>query len=431
MRKLRKLGYLFLILNLTGCGSKLAMEDYIQTNPSTCISQPIMETDYGYYYNSSNFNTLSLHYYDKNSEKTIFLCNKPECMHKGNELCAATNSIYHSLCTGLYDNHLYITSFKEEDRKQSYQLLRASLNGSELTEVCTYLNFTGHNELAADSELVLHRGKAFITYKSITDDTITEYVKMEYDTQAGKYGLVMIDLATNQCKTLMECDLPDTKFIADLNAYGDKLFFNVRTGFKTSLYQYDISTGETTQLDLVKNYQGKYAVVDDNTIAYLRDGVFLYHIDTGKSDEFKAELIYEFTFQIPDADITGVNEVEYSPLEIMSYDGYLILCDSFIYQANEYVTKMPYDFMSTNYHIVTLEGEEVAIVNHKVEPNEWLMILEAPSLKIVNGTCYLESKESLRKCSFSDLLNGKEDWMDVLDYEIVEDERNDEEDYYD
>ena len=74
MKKIKVYGVFlfFLFLVLTGCGkNQVPVEDYIRTNPATSGMNPIMKSDTGYYYCTTEYGDMSLHYYDVASGQNI------------------------------------------------------------------------------------------------------------------------------------------------------------------------------------------------------------------------------------------------------------------------------------------------------------------------------------------------------------------------
>ena len=108
MKKITLLLLLLASLCLTaGCSKEeVNYEDYISSNRPMNNWNSIMETENGYYTTHALLSTsLTLRYYDKATQKCIYLCSKPECAHDGNEYCVATNSnlsILHSYMRGEY-----------------------------------------------------------------------------------------------------------------------------------------------------------------------------------------------------------------------------------------------------------------------------------------------------------------------------------------
>ncbi|MBQ7864339.1 MAG: hypothetical protein IJ353_07750, partial [Lachnospiraceae bacterium] len=82
MRKKSILGMLLLtvLVLLSGCGKEeIPIEDYVRSNPSTNGMTAILKSDTGYYYCTTEYGDMALHYYDVASGQNIYLCSKPEC----------------------------------------------------------------------------------------------------------------------------------------------------------------------------------------------------------------------------------------------------------------------------------------------------------------------------------------------------------------
>ena len=105
-----------MLISLAGCGEeKIISEDYNEGNCGNLFMNPIMKTESGFYYSQSIYNNLSLHYYDSAHGNNMYLCNKPECRHDGNEFCAATSDKFNVMETVLYGGSLYINVFEVDD----------------------------------------------------------------------------------------------------------------------------------------------------------------------------------------------------------------------------------------------------------------------------------------------------------------------------
>ena len=55
----------FLMTGLAGCGSRVAILDHELSNPGGRLLNPVIESDIGFYFNSTQRQQLSLRYFDK------------------------------------------------------------------------------------------------------------------------------------------------------------------------------------------------------------------------------------------------------------------------------------------------------------------------------------------------------------------------------
>ena len=104
------------ILGLAGCKKEQEQEqkkelsfvsaDYQRGNTSKYLPEPMMKTEKGYYYYSEFYK--GFRYYDVATDKEMYLCNKPECRHDGNQFCVATNEKYRVLDYCLYGENIMV-----------------------------------------------------------------------------------------------------------------------------------------------------------------------------------------------------------------------------------------------------------------------------------------------------------------------------------
>ena len=126
--------------SLTGCNKNIPMQDCLNTNMGTTNYHQIMKTENGYYYNATSLGDMSLRYHDNATGKDIYLCAKPECTHDGGDkFCTATSKGFRVYYTGIYGSNIYIAASETDGKQISFKLLKASLDGTELTEVCTFV----------------------------------------------------------------------------------------------------------------------------------------------------------------------------------------------------------------------------------------------------------------------------------------------------
>ena len=82
-----------------------------------------MLSEKGYYYYS--YTDRGLRYYDFSTQKDIFLCNKPECLHDGNAFCVATNRKYGKIDYVLYGDRIYMSAFELDENERIQMKLLA------------------------------------------------------------------------------------------------------------------------------------------------------------------------------------------------------------------------------------------------------------------------------------------------------------------
>lgn len=267
-----------------GLGKKMVATAYNQGYASELGTQVVMAAENGYYfYDGINWSDQSgggFYYVDKATGNKIYLCNKPECRHDGNQFCIATNEKYQIGQTVLYGtDRIYATAIEETETQYLYKLLCVELDGSEMNEVVTFMTMekTAQGCYAYCNSLLIHQNVVFLTFSA-------NAVGSEM-----MYGTAMYFPDTGEVRYLDEEPLAEDNIkCTDLNAYGDYIFYCRREGKKNVLYRYHIGTGETDSCKLLRNFNNQYVVLDEDTIVYLRasgDHLCVYHPSTGENIE--------------------------------------------------------------------------------------------------------------------------------------------------
>ena len=151
MQRLKKLVLVcILTIVMTGCGTTEEPEVFQQGNRMAFYG-PVMETDSAYYYNANEMK-YELHYFDKASGKSIFLCNKPECSHDGNEFCAATAGGRYVMYSAIYEDGIYIAAFESEENRLDKKLFKVSLDGTKMETISTYGYDPGNDPIKLKKE---------------------------------------------------------------------------------------------------------------------------------------------------------------------------------------------------------------------------------------------------------------------------------------
>lgn len=262
--------------NLLKSNFKIASEDFKPGNTS------IVKTDKGYYYYSAE--KAGLCYADAVTGKEMYLCNKPECRHDGNEFCVATTDRYWIKKFCLYGGTLFATAVEETDTQYLYKLLTIALDGSEMNEVTTYYTLEKGQQKASPysdgRQLLMHRNKVIFPMEIMGQENLAD---------ATYYGLGILDLNT------MEMTFVDEEAISkenpesrNISVHGDYVYFCRTEGKKTVLYRYHMTEGTKESYKLLVGFSGTYLVLDDDTVIYTkRSGNVLcvHHHATGENEE--------------------------------------------------------------------------------------------------------------------------------------------------
>lgn len=304
-----------LLLSFPGCGKKtsslsdipLVSEDFPQGEANLPRSFPIMETESGYYYNSNmvqgsdgkTFGTtdLLLHYYDKATEKNIFLCNKPECKHDGNPFCAATSNEYSILGMQLYSGRIYMAALSVTDTSMNFKLLAAAPEGSDRSELITYYTHdileSGFAYTLYKNYMIIHRNKVILQLY------INENPDLE-DTML--YGTAIYDLETGELNYIYEEPVStQNPEWTEVSVYGDYVYYVEKQAHKKILHRYHLTDHTDETFKLLTNFRGQYTVYDENTIYYLRSTgstLCVHHIQDNTNEEFNI-LTHKYVVPVP------------------------------------------------------------------------------------------------------------------------------------
>ena len=372
-------------LSLTACGeSKTEYPDYVSGNDNQDYFPPIMETDYGYY---SSYRGLI--YNDKETGKCVYLCSKPECPHDGSDYCAATGGRWRDECFALSGEYIYFNAvdiiFTNELDETNYKLFKASLNGSELTEICTYNKFAGQpGEFLMDNtdfnngrQLVVHRGKAVVPFKS-------------GKTAEPDYNTVIVDIETGTHELLAtpEYDLSDS-LCGQCGYYpsGEFLYYTIIPRYKentTYLYRYEFSTKQTEQVEIDLSFSS-YAV-NDGKIYYTvpLNGDTAANISVYDTDSGETEVLAELD--------------EFCSPKLMFDGTYLFITEN------------------SDGMIADLDGNTLAEFTLPEEfPDYW-----DTALNSTFGKLYFRIADRIYCCAIADIIAGSAEWYEPYNFEEFE-----------
>lgn len=407
-------------LSLTGCAEEIPMEDCVNTNLGAASHNQIMQTENGYYYNATQFGTLALRYHDNATDSNIFLCAKPECTHDGDKFCTATSETFRSLYTVMYGGYIYAAVTEADGEQVHYRLLKASLDGTELTEVCTYMQTSGNNNAAVflhgdTRTMVIHRGYAFIPYTLSSNDRAV----------AGVCGTVIVDLQSGKYKLLTEYDREETQGPIYVKADGDYFYYQVE--FKdyytdSEFRRYNIKTGEEEILPIAESLKEAFDIeLDADLIRYtivdgklwyacsadmLRDirwEIYIYDPETNTTtlaEQFSDKLVeYE---EYTDNGETLIAMSPYADPDIM-YDG------QYIYFSEHGFYGHPYMETDMKVYIFTPDGEMLTSFAYEREGTFLISILD--------GNMYIQTDEKTVFCPVSDIISGSVEWTELYKFE--------------
>lgn len=344
MRKINKIkGMLWTVLLclsgsclcLSACGMQKeyvpAIVDGVNTNPGDYRFSSIMKGEAGYYYQPSS-RDFNFHYYDIASGNNVYLCNRPECLHQGDEFCTATSTRYLENGSTMYDGKIYITAYDtEKEEGLDYVLLRLEPDGSNLTQLAVLKSFTSvERGILVSPEVFIHRGKCISSFAYSTEDRFL-------------LGTIIYDLVSGEIT-----ELPTYEFESSLDGYYSASF-DIRDRFmgkedyiyynetrpkelngkksKTYLCRYNILDGSTEEAELSCLYKGGYTVTEaDQCVLSDKFGNLYTYNWKDKTEEQNPKTHAVRTVYRED----GTMEQEifpFSPADIFYYKGHLFGLD--------------------------------------------------------------------------------------------------------
>ena len=389
MRKIKQLTLLsILVLALTGCGAGKEEEVFDQGNIMP-IYGPVMETETAYYYTSNEFK-YELHYYDKASGKTIFLCNKPECAHDGNEFCAATAGDRFVMYTAMYQDGIYVAALEPQDGRVDKKLFKISLDGTKIETIATFgyeptEGGFGHS-FNEDKYMVLYQGKAFIPYEMPQKDGYQNY------------GTAIVDIESGKVEYLEECDghklLGQERYIP----YGEYLYYYETNISKSpiTLYRYHISEGTVEKIPIQGGFVD-YCIVDGRVVYTQPDKEGFVHIYSMDPDNPEASDVKDLTGPLKKEDGTPLIQEREGKLR---YDGEYLVTHTYRYEEG----------IGRLYFIFTKDG---ALLTEFVPPESIDREMQL-DFAITKGYVYFADFNSTVRCNLQDILNGNPTWTTLF-----------------
>lgn len=258
-------------LVLTGCGDDTSKET---TNKIGKFDKTRVITDKGVFYNNeSGF----LKFYDYNSHKSAFLCNKPDCNHTDEKECYAYTNYE---IFGVYNDKIYIF---DTDFKLSVRNLDGS-NSSELMTYCKKYN-SSSDSYASPFNCFAINNKLYVEYYANVLDSKTGNEKK-------KAILSCINLEDNTEKIISEKDNSQYGFISILDNY---LYFvdyssNTKDGNITNEYKTDLILKKMNLKDNSISGIYKDKLINFYFFKYFDDTIYFYKNDDPANELYSMSL---------------------------------------------------------------------------------------------------------------------------------------------
>jgi hypothetical protein len=258
-------------LVLTGCGDDTSKET---TNKIGEFDKTRVITDKGVFCNNENG---FLKFYDYNSHKSAFLCNKPDCDHTDEkESYAYTNEEIF----GVYNDKIYIFDM-------DFKLSVRNLDGSNYSKLMTYCK--KYNSSSDSSALPFN---CF----AINNKLYVEYYAKVLDSKTGnekkKAILSCINLEDNTEKIISEKDNSQYGFISILDNY---LYFvdyssNTKDGNITNEYKTDLILKKMNLKDNSISGIYKDKLINFYFFKYFDDTIYFYKNDDPANELYSMSL---------------------------------------------------------------------------------------------------------------------------------------------
>lgn len=264
-------------LILCGCGAKETELPEDQPYNHDCHGfRTIMETEQGYYTHHipGNGHKLALRFYERDTEKQIFLCAKPECTHNGSDKCAATFKNLECPHSLLYNGAIYSLTV-DTGENVSVSLYRAALDGTALTKVGDAFSASRPE----GSEPVEYSGDGFIIHKGFA--YISYHLTSGGSAGFSGCGLVKMDISNGKTEQLWQGEDYYASFPSHMSGSGDYVYYSLNAEGHSGYYRYDTKSGNTDKL-----WEDKTPIVGKRKFFFLEFGEDKrYHIySCGKSD---------------------------------------------------------------------------------------------------------------------------------------------------
>lgn len=401
----------------------------IGNEAGTNVYNRIMKGTDGYYYSQHPweyrenateemkvyyYNEMPLYYYDTETGKSIILCSKPQCLHDGNEFCAATSSKGQLYYNCLYNGYIYKINSKRTEVEDTLvlQLLRADLQGNELSLVTDIAQFIDRYPPKLHN-VVVHCGKMFIT--------MTTYVAED----SGTKHLYVIDLESGEVKEINVPDAQKYETYAYMTADGDYLYYATEDitynkinnymidTLKTVTHRYNIKTGETKILSAMPEVYSSFTV--NNGIVYYtvfdrkNDTFCLYSYDTVKDEKktFVEDKHLKYT--------SGKYLSDQNSLSVFTDRKYLYIITSG--GANRYNEEVG---IYSEFYIYDFDGKMLYEGVPGIDPDKewWEYVFSAIDGNVYfyynisdnSDALYFDEITGLYTIKTEDLINGKTDW---------------------
>lgn len=394
-------------------------EDFIPGGGSEVLC-----TEKGVYYRSGG----DIRYKDFTIGNDIYLCNKPECRHDGNEFCVATNDTYTIYEMRLYNGKLFAVATETTETQCMFKLLLIEPDGSAMEELITFMTMENTGQVPTRmQEFQIHRNKVMIPFAAIDVEKFS-------DTDA--YGTAIYDLDTKELVYLdAEPFCRENNAAFSIQGYEDWFYYCKNEEGKTRLHRYHLTDGTDESYALLPSFAGIYGIKDENTVVYIKcDGngkvgneFCLCHTDTGEN-EIAAPLKKTGTLLLDDGKIREYEEI-YNAIQMTMDGAYIYVFEREDQQAGwrepesgaytsryeSYIHIYDYDLNRlAEVNFGAALTEVLPEIDEYYESETYTYLSKQPALCFLNGEayCFVEGNTEtdmvylVYRCKQSDLFAG-------------------------
>lgn len=183
----------------------------------------VMETENGFYSNAGlNIidDTICLRFYERGTDKQVYLCARPECQHNGSESCVATYKNLSCVNSVLYNGGIYVLALENSGDSVSYNLYKAELDGTAITKVGTAFSVNSSDtEYEYQREcFIIHKGYAYIPYHISFGNSSFGF---------GGSGLVRMNITDGSTETILSGEDYFSAYPHNIFGYGDFVYYDM------------------------------------------------------------------------------------------------------------------------------------------------------------------------------------------------------------
>lgn len=418
-KKWFKIFLLMIMLLLAGCGKEeIQREDYVRTNPATNGMSMIMKSDNGYYYSAVSGEKMALHYFDTASSQNIFLCSKPECRHDGDAFCTATSNKYNVDSVYFYCDNLYLNVVEVTETEYLYKLIRVSADGTDLTEITTYMtvNNTSMSAIYGEEPMMIHRGVVVLSYRLVNAN----------DVGIGVTGTYLYNLATGELTELPQLEYEkESRGRERFTGYGNYIYYNTQYERKNTLSRYCLTDGSIENMELLRTYVGIFEVMDEDTIYYYwESNLYEYIISTKENTQYENFFVDTKVLQSTVGEYTV--EEPYNVSDLMSDGTYLYVGQGVEFRERSagilgYHVYADMSIVDTLPYVRVLDRKLNEVVKVEISVKDLLGDYSYFSLAILDGMVYVKTAPTVFACRLEEFLKGgRPPFKPVYDHQDIE-----------